>query len=271
MFTSLLHDGVSPEQSHPSNEVEEGIMFETSVVESRAAAPQRHFGLLSLSVLGHTAAVAAFVAAGLQSSRFPTNAPDEVRFFQLVAPVSVPPPLGTPDGARKPAATPAPAQKPAPRAAVVAPDRIPSVVVPVEPSTGSGDPAITGAGGGEGVFGSPDGVPGGIDFGQPGGTEPAGDVIHQPGGEVKSPVVIRRVSPEYPRIALLGRKGGIVRLRCVIDKTGRIRDPEVIFSTFDAFNKPALDAVRQWAFAPGILHGKPVDTWFELTVTFSVK
>lgn len=246
-------------------------MFETSVVESRAAAPQRHFGLLSLSVLGHTAAVVAFVAAGLQSNRFPVNAPDEVRFFELVSPMSVPPPLGTPDGARKPAASPAPAQKAVSRPAMVAPDRIPGDVVPVEPASGSGDPAIADDGEGDGVFGSPDGVPGGIDFGQPGGTEPAGDVIHQPGGEVKSPVVIRRVTPEYPRIALLGRKGGIVRLRCVIDKKGRIRDPEVIFSTFDAFNKPALDAVKQWTFAPGVLRGQPVDTFFELTVTFSVR
>jgi TonB family protein len=246
-------------------------MFETSVVESRSVAGQRHFGFLSLSIVGHSAVLAAFVVASLQSSEFPTNPPDEVRFFHLIAPVTVPPPLGK---LRQPANEPAdPGRlKPAPRTPLldVAPTRIPTDIAPVEPSGASGDPIVA-EGGGEGVFGDPNGVAGGVDLGRPAGAGEPGDVIHQPGGEVRAPVVIRRVDPEYPRIAIVSRKSGVVRLRCIIGKDGRIRDPEILFSSFNAFNQPALDAVRQWMFSPGVLHGQPVDTWFELTVTFTVR
>jgi hypothetical protein len=32
-----------------------------------------------------------------------------------------------------------------------------------------------------------------------------------------------------------------------------------------------LDALQQWTFAPGTLHGQPVDTYFELTITFTTR
>jgi hypothetical protein len=45
----------------------------------------------------------------------------------------------------------------------------------------------------------------------------------------------------------------------------------VATSSFGAFEQPAIDAVRQWVFAPGTLNGQAVDTIFELTVRFQVK
>jgi outer membrane biosynthesis protein TonB len=42
----------------------------------------------------------------------------------------------------------------------------------------------------------------------------------------------------------------------------------VIRSSFAIFDEPALTALRQWKFAPGVLHGHAVETWFELTVAF---
>ena len=91
------------------------------------------------------------------------------------------------------------------------------------------------------------------------------------GGGVKAPIVIRRVTPEYPRIALQARKNGWVLLKCIIDKSGHIRDAQVIASSFGAFEPPAMDAVQQWLFAPGTLNGQPVDVIFELKVTFEVR
>ena len=90
-------------------------------------------------------------------------------------------------------------------------------------------------------------------------------------GEVKAPVVIRRVLPEYPRVAVLGRINGWVIVECIIDKTGHIRDAKVLKSSFAAFERPALDAVQEWVFSPGTLHGQAVDTIFDLTVTFQVR
>jgi protein TonB len=91
------------------------------------------------------------------------------------------------------------------------------------------------------------------------------------GNGVKSPVVIRRVEPIYPPLAIRAHVSGSVVLECVIDKSGRIRDVRVESSSFGAFEQPAIDAVRQWLFAPGRLNGQPVDTIFQLTVKFQVK
>jgi protein TonB len=64
---------------------------------------------------------------------------------------------------------------------------------------------------------------------------------------------------------------GTVRLHCVIDRNGRPREAEVVSSTFNVFDQPALDALQRWTFAPGTLRGQPVDTYFELTIRFTLR
>ncbi|HEX3577637.1 MAG TPA: energy transducer TonB, partial [Thermoanaerobaculia bacterium] len=61
---------------------------------------------------------------------------------------------------------------------------------------------------------------------------------------------------------------GTVVVECIIDKTGRVREAHVLSSTSTMFNQSAVDAVQQWHFVPGSLHGSAVDTIFDLTVTF---
>lgn len=128
-----------------------------------------------------------------------------------------------------------------------------------------------GAGGNADEIGQPNGVPGGVGLGQGSQSTEVPDVTYVPVGDVRPAMVLQRVEPQYPRIALLNRIGGVVKIGCVIDKEGRLRDPQIVESSFGAFERPALEAVMQWRFAAGTLHGKPVDTWFELTVYFRVK
>jgi len=70
---------------------------------------------------------------------------------------------------------------------------------------------------------------------------------------------------------MMSRMSGSVTVECIIDKTGHIRDVRVVKSSFTAFDQPAVDAVQKWVFAPGTLHGQPVDTIFQLTVVFQVR
>ena len=56
---------------------------------------------------------------------------------------------------------------------------------------------------------------------------------------------------------------GTVIVECIIDKTGRVREAQVLSSTSPLFNQSAVDAVQQWQFAPGSLHGHAIDTIFE--------
>jgi protein TonB len=144
----------------------------------------------------------------------------------------------------------------------VTPSVIPSTITPVaaEPSDGPETP------------GPPIGSPIGVDTQAPASNvaPDAAGPLHV-GNGVKSPVVLHRVEPVYPPVAIRAHMSGSVVVQCIIDKAGRIRDVHVVMSTFAAFEQPAIDAVRQWIFAPGSLNDQPVDTIFELTVKFQVK
>jgi len=83
-------------------------------------------------------------------------------------------------------------------------------------------------------------------------------------------VVINRVTTTYPRPALAIHLNGSVNVECIIDKNGRVREEHVVSSTSTLFNQSAIDAVQQWRFTPGSLHGTAIDTIFDLTVTFRV-
>jgi protein TonB len=88
---------------------------------------------------------------------------------------------------------------------------------------------------------------------------------------VSAPVVLHRVQPEYPRAALVAHMNGSVTVEATIDKSGHVVEAFVVKSTSGIFEKSALDAVRQWFFAPGTYRGHTVDTIFQLNVTFQVR
>jgi protein TonB len=249
-------------------------VFETSVVLTREA-PRRKLGLFTVSIAGHTVIVAAMIAVSLARIGFPERSPRQMVDFILAPVVKMPPPIGVP---RPAAAAPRPAaQKPA---AVTAPQVVPPDI-PVVPRSTAADmvpiatssDAISGQGSsdttgvGSGPAGSRDGVPGGVGD-TPSVPEPATQ-IYRIGSGVSQPIVIHRVQPVYPPLALRAHIEGSVTVQCIVNRSGEIRDVVVIRSSFGAFEQSAVDAVRRWRFTPGMLAGKPVDTIFELTVNFS--
>ena len=248
-------------------------MFETSLVRARAIGSGHRYRFLTLSVAVHTCAIAAVIAASVASTRLPTDAPRQMEIPILMRPVSLPPARGTPDAKPAPPKPQAVRRVPAAPAVVTAPQAIPDqvpVTAPADltPASAVGDETSTG---GAGRIGQPWGDPNSTS------TDISGTAtVTAPGplrvvGDVRPPVVLHRVLPEYPRVAVFGRINGWVIVECVIDKTGHIRDARVLKSSFAAFEDPALDAVREWVFSPGTLHGEPVDTIFDLTVQFQVR
>jgi TonB family protein len=91
------------------------------------------------------------------------------------------------------------------------------------------------------------------------------------GGDVKAPVVIQRVEPEYPEEARANRVSGIVILETVIDSNGDVRDAKVLKPLPYGLDEAAAAAVKQWKFRPGTLDGIPVDTIFNLTINFKLE
>jgi protein TonB len=248
-------------------------MFETSVVHPEVVAEKR-VGLLTASFAFHAFVVVGIVANGIRTIEFPTNAPREYAIPTFALPPQVPPALGVPNGGRKQSTPPAPV-KPTTPAANLAPSTLPDHTEPATSATTStGDTTATGNDvGSDQPNGQPWGDPHGVGDGGPPSTAtvaPEPDLPMRVIGDVKPPVVIRRVQPFYPKTALAIRLNGTVIVECIIDKTGRVRESHVVRSTSALFDQSALDAVQQWQFAPGSLHGQAVDTIFDLTVTFRV-
>jgi periplasmic protein TonB len=228
-------------------------MFETAVVHSRPG--DRRYGFLSLSLGVHMAAVAAVIAASLSSTKLPQESPKQLMKVYFSAP---PPALGTPRPVEDRRS------RLSGQAGLPVLHQIPNAIPSVAPAA-----TTESAGGGE-PAGLPTGTPGGIGTTEaPSAPDAAGPI--PVGAGVQAPVVIHRVDPLYPQIALRGRMNGWVVLQCIIDKTGHIRDVRVVHSSFAAFEQPAIDAVQQWLFAPGTLNGQAVDVIFELTVKFQVR
>ena len=245
-------------------------MFETSVVRVRTTAGSYRYRFLTLSLGFHACAGAAVIAATLASTRLPDEAPRQMTTYLMPAVAPAPPPaLGVQHP--KPAVA-KPASAPAAPRAIVAPQVIPDQTPATTVTTDAGQVSSTAAGDQVGPPGVPNGTPNGIGTdtnATPQAPDAAGPLPVV--GDVKAPIVIHRVMPEYPRVALMSRMNGTVTVECIVDKTGRVRDVRLVKSSFAAFDQPAMDAVQKWTFAPGTLHGQSIDTIFQLTVVFQVQ
>ena len=91
------------------------------------------------------------------------------------------------------------------------------------------------------------------------------------GGDVKAPVVLSRVEPHYPEAARADRVSGIVIVEVLIDKSGVVKDALILRDLPHGIGPSALEAVRQWRFAPATRNGEPVDVLFNLTVNFKLR
>jgi TonB family protein len=251
-------------------------MFETAVVRPQAQAADRRVGLLSLSVAAHSLAGIALLTASLNSLKFPIDAPHQMSLWSPMPVIELPIAQGHPN-VTKPTQQAARPQQSA-RVQTAPPDAAPQIIPSDVPrvavaSTSTGDTGTsnTGPGSGEGPIGDVNGVPGGLEIAPPNAhAAPETHVYHS--SEVNAlPVVITRVSPDYPRLAQMAHRSGWVIVECVIDKSGRTRDAHVVGSSWEVFDKPALDAVSQWTFKPGQMRGEAVDTLFELRVTFTLR
>lgn len=90
------------------------------------------------------------------------------------------------------------------------------------------------------------------------------------GGDVRAPVVVKRVEPMYPEEARKDRISGIVIIEVLVDKTGNVKDAVVLKDLPEGLSEAALTAVKQWQFQPATLNGEPVEALFNLTINFKI-
>jgi protein TonB len=87
--------------------------------------------------------------------------------------------------------------------------------------------------------------------------------------EVKEGMLIRKVTPAYPRIAMISRQQGTVLLHAIIGRDGTIQQLQAM-SGPPLLIKAAMDAVIQWRYKPYKLNGEPVEVDTTITVTFKL-
>jgi TonB family protein len=90
------------------------------------------------------------------------------------------------------------------------------------------------------------------------------------GGEIKPPVRIKNVPPEYPVEALASRTQGMVIVEATIGADGRVTNATVVRSV-PLLDRAALAAVQQWLYEPTYVDGRPVPVIMTVTVNFTLQ
>ncbi len=91
------------------------------------------------------------------------------------------------------------------------------------------------------------------------------------GGNIRAPRKAHDVFPVYPPAMRAAGREGVVPVEAVIGVDGLVHSSRVLSSQVHPdFAMAALDAVRQWRFAPTLLNGDPVEVRITVSVEFSL-
>ncbi len=85
--------------------------------------------------------------------------------------------------------------------------------------------------------------------------------------EMLQGMLIRKVEPKYPPIAISARIQGPVVLAAAISRAGTIENLRLV-SGHPMLVGAALDAVKQWLYRPYILNGDVIEVETQITVNF---
>jgi TonB family protein len=133
------------------------------------------------------------------------------------------------------------------------------------PSQGPGSAGGVGSGQGTGLGpGNGNGVGDGSGGGYGGGP-------YRPGSGVEPPRLLREVKANYTDDARRNNIEGEVELEIVVRRDGTVGDVKVVRGLRGGLNERAVEAVRQWRFAPGRMKGVPVDVVVEVGVEFRLR
>jgi TonB family protein len=201
----------------------------------------------------------------------------------------LPPPAAKQQGEKK-IGNPLPVRRTAPAEPISTPpepkvlpaEPLPPIVAPVvaaapdpvtrpgtlEPTKSEADSHGAGTGGGVGTgtgvgIGEGDGA--GLGPGSGGGT---GGGPYRPGSGIEPPRLIREVKPDYTDEARRRNVEGEVELEIVVKRDGTVGNVRVLRGLAAGLNDRAIDAVRQWRFAPAKRFGTPVDVIVQVGVEF---
>ena len=89
------------------------------------------------------------------------------------------------------------------------------------------------------------------------------------GAAVPRPRKTKHVPPAYPPAALAAGRHGLVILKVVIAENGSVRDVRVLRSV-SMLDRVAMDAVRQWEYAPTFHDRRPIEVVLTVPIIFEL-
>ncbi len=110
---------------------------------------------------------------------------------------------------------------------------------------------------------------------QKGGAKSAGsdsvdEQVYDVAGDVKGPRVLHRVVPEFTQKSRDRHVEGSVILALVVTSKGEPRQIRVQKGVEQDLDEQAVQALKQWQFAPGTKDNKPVATRVSIEIRFNV-
>jgi protein TonB len=236
-------------------------MFEDSTFESTGRIRTRSRGWMIAATLVNSAILFALILIPLI---YPEALPPQAFPFLMVVPA--PPPAPPPPPTQQ---QPRPARGAAPPQdnPFTAPQRIPHFITIVDRP----DPVTTASGP---IWDPGPGIPGGVGSPLPGpsATPNVRLVPNHPvrvSGLVVEGLLLYKVVPRYPPIAIATHSAGTVVLSATISKAGTIENLRVI-SGPPILQQSALDAVKSWRYKPYLLDGQPVEVETTVNVIFTL-
>ena len=258
-------------------------MFET-VAPDAFARRDRHvlYETLPASIAIHFAAAAVITVVAMSRIAFPLQPPKVIVGYiaaELGEPVPPPPP---PPALKQPDVRPEPKLL-APMAVALTPMDVAPATIPdeVEQMPPPSSIRLVSATVDKLVPGRSNGVMGGVAGGLSGGVL-GGDAGGVTGGIVggdgrmhferdsRLPLFAEEHPyPEYPDNCINQRLEGLVIVKYVIGKDGRVNDVTIIHhAAHNEFDASTVEAIRHWRFRPLIIDGEPMEVVHELTVFF---
>ena len=92
--------------------------------------------------------------------------------------------------------------------------------------------------------------------------------VYDLGPGVTPPRVIKQVNPQYPASLRGVRVTGSVMIALIVTSQGMPKDPHVIQGINDEVDHAAMEALKQWRFAPARKNDKPVAVRVVIEIAF---
>lgn len=95
--------------------------------------------------------------------------------------------------------------------------------------------------------------------------------LYRIGGDVKAPVLLSKIEPQYSEEARLAKYSGSVLLDIEVGEDGLTRNIRVTRPLGFGLDQKAVEAVSHWKFIPATLNGQPVAVSAEVEVDFRLQ